>query len=80
MEQFIDNLIDTPLGLYWIAFATFLGSLSTLAQALAVLLKLIAGLTSSTRDDEYANTFSNGAERLAAFIQRFAVVSKKPNA
>ena len=77
MEQFIDQVIDSPIGLYWIAFATFLGSLSTLAQAAAALFSMIAKATKSPKDDIYADTFSNGAAKLSAFIAKFAIYTKK---
>jgi hypothetical protein len=45
LNPIIDNLIDSPLGMYWIAASTIIGSLVAIAS-------VIVPFTATPKDDE----------------------------
>jgi len=63
LNGLIDNLIDSPYGLYYIAFTTVLGSLVSIAT-------VVVKFTTTTKDDEAVN-------KIAAIIQRFAFLQPR---
>ena len=63
MEQLIDNLIDTPIGLYLTAFSGILGGLVAIAS-------IIVPFTATPSDDE-------ALAKVKAFIARFSVLKPK---
>lgn len=63
LNTIIDNLIDSPYGLYYIAFTTVLGSLVSIAT-------VVVKFTTTTKDDEAVN-------KIAGIIERFAFLKPR---
>lgn len=63
LNPIIDNLIDSPYGLYYIAFTTVLGSLVSIAT-------VVVKFTTTTKDDEAVN-------KIASIIERFAFLKPR---
>lgn len=63
LNPIIDNLIDSPLGMYWIAATTIVGSIVTIAS-------VIVPFTKTPKDDEIL-------AKVKALLARLSILKPK---